>query len=429
MKQIRVLTCGLALLCAVGLTACGSSSSSSSSSTAESTTAAKESNEGGGETDSVLGSPNPAKGEPIDLGMINLEGSPAGSYPQLREAAEAAVDWVNEYGGGIHGQPIKLDTCVTNGDPSTSASCANKLVEEGVVAVAGGADFGTSATMPIFEKANLAWLGGTPFSEPEMTSPNSIQFYGFAAGVFPALAAFTVQGLNAETVSVIYPDIPAGKHTVDAYTLPILEALGVEGTDTVPASPETSDYSSIVAAATQGDPDVVLGLNTGNACTAIMQSLQNLGSGAELVVPGVCAAPDVIDAAGPAAEGVYLNDDFDAPGSKGHDVELYEASLEEYAEPGTALDEFSQAGFSEIVNIWKAFNEIPAGKLETAAILKQFRTGSERPNFMAHPYTCDGKLVPHAPAICNASQRMLKIEGGAPVQINNQWYSGTQYLK
>src|SRR5207244_453032 len=56
---------------------------------------------------------------PFIIGMPNLEGDPAGTFPDVREGAEAAVKMINERLGGIGadipagkaGRPIKLSYC------------------------------------------------------------------------------------------------------------------------------------------------------------------------------------------------------------------------------------------------------------------------------------------------------------------------------
>ncbi|MCH2409153.1 MAG: hypothetical protein MK190_08280, partial [Acidimicrobiales bacterium] len=46
--------------------------------------------------------------DPVLVGLINMENSPAGSFPEARVAIEAAADWVNSELGGINGRPIEL---------------------------------------------------------------------------------------------------------------------------------------------------------------------------------------------------------------------------------------------------------------------------------------------------------------------------------
>lgn len=374
-----------------------------------------------------LGEVNKAAGTPVVLGLTNMEGG-AVSFPQYRVAAEAAVEYVNEHLGGIHGSPIKLVTCATDGSPGASGGCANKIIDAHPVAVLGGPDFGTAASMPIFNDANLAYIGGTPFQAPEMQDPNSIQFTGFAAGVFPALAIFATQSLDAKSVAVIYPEIPSAVNANEKYIIPVLNATGVTDVKSVGASTTTPDFSSIVADAMTANPDVIIDQDPGPNCVAIMQSLSTLGSQSKLLMPGSCSDPTILEAAGDAANGAYYSSNFDPINGDTKDVVLFRAAMSEYAPKDVVMNEFTQAGFGSVMNLWDAFNAIDEGDLSTASILDEFKSAPDRPNFMAHPYTCGVDSVPGAPAICNAAQRILKIVDGQPELVDDQWYDGSQYI-
>ena len=383
----------------------------------------------GGPTRHVsLGTPNPASGKAIVLGMINQEGAATGSFPQLSEAAQAAVQYVNTYRNGIHGRPLKLVTCVGDGTPATAVACMNKLLSNHPVAMAGGSDLGMPAVLPILDKSGLAYIGGTPQQHPELTDPNSVHFVGFGVGAYPGLAAYTADVLKAKKVSVIYPSGSVGKQILDAFILSVLSARRVTDVKIFPVDPATPDLTPTMAAAMASGPDAVIGFVAPSACVSMMQAHSNLGSNAKLLLPGVCDDPSVLRAAGAAANGTYFNGDFDPPGASTADAELFNAVLQRYAPRDIPLNEFTQVGFNDIMNIWRVFNQIPNGALTTSNILRQFRTGSDQPNFMAKPYTCDGKQVPGAPAVCNAAQRILRVRDGKAVQVSEQWYDGAQYL-
>ncbi|GIR36278.1 MAG: hypothetical protein CM15mP49_16630 [Actinomycetota bacterium] len=50
--------------------------------------------------------------EPILITLINIEGTPVGSFPEIREGMEAARETVNATMGGMMGRPVELDSCV-----------------------------------------------------------------------------------------------------------------------------------------------------------------------------------------------------------------------------------------------------------------------------------------------------------------------------
>ena len=86
--------------------------------------------------------------DPVLVGLINMENSPAGSFPEARVAIEAAADWVNSELGGINGRPIELVTCITDFSIEKSQSCAQEMVMAGVVAITTGTVSYTHLTLP-----------------------------------------------------------------------------------------------------------------------------------------------------------------------------------------------------------------------------------------------------------------------------------------
>ena len=90
--------------------------------------------------DLVPDAPKKASGSPITIGMVNQENTPAGSFPELSQAAQAAIDFVNENLDGVDGHPLNLDVCNTKFSTEGSTTCGQKFVEDKVPAVLGGID-------------------------------------------------------------------------------------------------------------------------------------------------------------------------------------------------------------------------------------------------------------------------------------------------
>ena len=67
--------------------------------------------------------------EPILITLVNIEGTPVGSFPEIREGAEAAVKTINETMGGLDGRPFELDSCVHGLDPNEATACANEIAD------------------------------------------------------------------------------------------------------------------------------------------------------------------------------------------------------------------------------------------------------------------------------------------------------------
>src|SRR5881397_3708999 len=125
MKAMRKWAACIAVvaIAAVAVAGCGSSSSSSSD---KKSSASSQSTP---DASAALGTPKKASGAPLVVGLINIENGPV-TFPEYRQAAQAAVQYINNYKGGIGGRPVKLETCASDGQPATSARCAGQLADK-----------------------------------------------------------------------------------------------------------------------------------------------------------------------------------------------------------------------------------------------------------------------------------------------------------
>src|SRR5690606_5592851 len=107
----------------------------------------------------VPDSPTAADGEPFRIGMVNQENTPAGSYPELSQAVQAAVEYVNSQLGGLDGRPIEVEVCNTEFSAEGSTACGQRFVEDGVPVVLGGIDvFGNA--IDVLVDNDIPYVGG-----------------------------------------------------------------------------------------------------------------------------------------------------------------------------------------------------------------------------------------------------------------------------
>jgi branched-chain amino acid transport system substrate-binding protein len=421
MQITRKWTGAFAALAAAGVLVAGcgggDSSSSSSSSAASSSAPAQD-------TSAALGAAKKASGSPVTFGLLNLESGPI-TFPEYRQAAEAAVKYINDYKGGIGGHPVKLAVCATDGQPATSARCAGQLADKKPVAMLGGADIGGPGSFPVYKRANLAVLGGIPFTPVESNAPNAVQFMSVSIGDNLAAAKFAVDQFHPKKAAVLYTDDTQGKAIGLGVITPSLKAQGVDTTP-IPVPESTGDLSSVAASAIQKQPDLIY-VNTPNACPQILKALKTVGNTAKLAGIELCTSPPALKTAGDSAEGIYVADPYDSLDSGTADTKLMLAAMQKYGDKGVALDSLAQAGFSTVMNVQDRLDGVT--DLTTKSILAAFKDGQEHPNFMAHPYVCDGKQLPGSTSVCNAYQRIKTLKGGKVALATNDWVSGAQTLQ
>ena len=418
-----------AVVAATGLIAagCGSSSSSSStspssgssgSSTSATTTAAAGS--------SSFGTPKKATGSPYVFGMINDETGPV-TFPEARQGAVAAMQYVNNYLGGINGHPIVIDNCVGDGTPAGAARCANELVAKHPLAILGAADVGAPASIPIYAHANLAYIGGIPFTPVPFVSPNSIQFWSVSVGDNAAAAVYAGKTLGVKSVALMYFSNPQGESIIPQI-VPVFKAAGVSTVKLIPLSPTSPDPSPQAALVQSSGADLAY-IDVPNGCGNVLKSLKSVGYAGKLMGIDPCSAPPVITAASGGAEGMYIASPFILQTGTSQQAQLYQASLKKWGAPGTLIDSISAAGFATVMNVQAALSKI-SGTPSTSSILAAFKTGSNHPNFLSHPYTCDGKQMTGAPAICNDYYLMNQVKNGQVTQPNTtDWTTSKGYYK
>jgi branched-chain amino acid transport system substrate-binding protein len=357
----------------------------------------------------------------IVLGMINQEDAPVGSFPEAREAAQAAVAHVNDDLGGVNGRPLRLEVCKTTGTPESSAACANSLLSKKPVAVLGGVDLGAGASLPVFEKAGIPYVGGTPALGDELTSAAAWMLAGGVVADLLGEADYALDTLKVKRVGALYIDLPGLLTTVVSAAEIVLRAKGVTDVRRVAEKSDAADFAPAVKAATAGNPDAVIVLFPAQSCARIMSAARSLNVKARMFYPSACASQAVVDAAGAAAENAYFASaylPFDDPSP---DVATWKA------EAGvTKPSALSQAGFAVVMNVYSLLKE---GADTPAAVIEQLRFTIGRPGFMAHPYTCDRKQVSLLGAVCNPHVRLLQYKGGRFVDITGTWVSGADLVK
>ena len=418
---------GVCALAAIGAAACGSSSSSSSTSSSSATqaasTATSTSGSSGGASSGVLGTPDAATGSPVVFGMINIETNPGVDFPEIREAAQATIAYVNAYRGGLDGHPIQLQFCATDGSPATSSQCATKLIADHPVAIMGASDLAGADTLPLYKKAGLALIGGMDLTPAESSAPNSIIFNDIAQSGNSDIGVYAVKNLNAKKVSVIAVGDTQGIFQAKNYEVPSVQQSG--GTAKLYSlPPSVADASSVVASALGNSPDAIL-LESPSQCVSILTALKSLGNSKPILSIDPCSAPSVIKAAAGGADGMYWFEPYQDlfAANQTPDVVLTKAILAKYAPAKIVIDSPALGGVSTVMDIWQAFHTTPVSKLNSAYMLKVLKTGTH-PAFLSTTYDCNGQAIAKEPAICSANEYLYQVKGTTPTLVQSDYTAG-----
>jgi branched-chain amino acid transport system substrate-binding protein len=370
--------------------------------------------------------------EPVLIGMINAEGIGRDTIVNTRRGTEAAIRYFNAERGGIHGRPVELRACTTAGTPEGSAACAHRMVEQKVVAVRGGIDLGSGASLPILKAAGIPYLSGNPLLPPDFTTDGAFTFSPGGAGN-AALADFAVTKLGAKKIAILQADDPAGKNLAEAFVKPALLHAGIATRDITMHTEKVTaaDLAAVVQAGADDRPDAIVVLFPPPACPRIMQSAHQLRVRVPMLYIEPCGAPEVLRAAGPGADGVYffgtvLNIQAN---QRDKDVLLYFEEIDEYGDGVDSTSVETQQGFAATMTVLNRLTTID-GELTPAAIMASFKSAVDAPAFMSHPFTCDGKqALPSFISVCNSHVRIYQFDGGRYRDVGGNWVSAVDPLR
>jgi len=354
----------------------------------------------------ALSDPQAADGDPISLGMINLEGSPGGSFPEIRVGAEAAIDLINSSMGGIDGRPIELTTCAHEIDPSAAQDCANQMVEAGVSAIIVGVDFFTPALYPIW--AGIPVYNIVPIFVPDFDNPGAISFAGGCVVSFPGQMRNIVEDQGVDRLAVIYSDNAPGNGCWEDTQLRPLELLAeanpgfeFQGFPEVPEDPADNDVvNQQVIDYLEGaeNPGVQFGI-AAPQCAEYWIGLREAGYEGSIFSSGSCDDDNALSQAGESAVGVQVG--FTGYSERLEElwadnelivaqVELRESTLEAFG--GDAPDgTFKNAGFGTMMNYYMALSEVSAAGGDPAdgqSVFDQIKTWSGHHSFASPPIDC-----------------------------------------
>ena len=213
--------------CALLVSACGGDDNSSSNASKDSSSAATATPD----ASAALGTANKATGSPITVGLLNLESGPV-TFPEYRQAAEAAVKYINDYKGGIGGHPVKLESCATDGQPATSGRCAGQIADKKPTLVLGGADTGAPGAFPVWARADLAVHRRHPVhAGGEQRAERRAVHLGLGRRQRGRRRPTRSRTSGVKKASVIYTDDTQGKFTGLGVIAPVLKTAGRRGQD------------------------------------------------------------------------------------------------------------------------------------------------------------------------------------------------------
>ena len=258
-------------------------------------------------------------GDTITIGSLHpLSGSSAADGQQMDNGAKLAVDAINEAGGikSLDGAKLKLESADTKGAPETGQSEAQRLIEDGAVALLGTYQSAVSQNV-----AAVAERNQVPFVI-DVSSADAIlqQGYKYTFRLQPSAKVLAEQGAEylsdvskaagspAKKVAILHEQGPFGTAIKDTFTAKA-QSLGMEIGPVISYDPvSVSDFTTQITAVREAGADVLMvagyyrdGVLVANAVNTVKPGLDAVWG----VANGAFDTPQFPGEAGAAGEGFF----------------------------------------------------------------------------------------------------------------------------
>ncbi len=396
--------------------------------------------------------PLKAEGDPIVIGLMNPEGDPAGSFPEVTVASEAAIEYINnELGGvgadfatGTPGRPLKLEVCKMTINPADSQKCANELAAKKPVAVMHSINF-FGNHLDILNKAGIPSIVATAVTAADFTAENtfSIGGGGGCLGAHTGLVQFVTQNLGRTKIGVPWANTPPGVfcyHDLEKKPLNVLNGTVTKTTSKLAGSMPDLSHIGVAIKPGQADvtpdaqkvldfgPDGIIFSAQGADCWTLVNAMLKLGwtpNKVDLVLSGACLDLGTMDKLGEKIKGIHILGGVsiltpDAlEGQLKREALIYASAMDKYAKDTTSKGKgYGTQGFSTTMTTWQFMNSIGAD-VTSAQLSQAFSATSGNHGFASTGISCADAPEPYI-AVCNSEVTVNQWNGSGlePVAVN-----------
>lgn len=340
---------------------------------------------------------------PISIGWVNQQGGTDDIAPETTVGAQVAVKWLNTYGGGIGGHPVKLVTCYIPDTVSSAQQCGQEFANnKSVSAVAMGA---VAVGNQSFEQAlapthkTIAFL--ISLANVDDSYKPGYALYGDNTHILAPYATFAKNVLHAKRVAVIYENGPGASLGPDII-VDALKHVGIK-TSIVGFDPTTTDLTTPLTAAGVQNADMVISTVGGTDCSNLYKAMQELGLTKKVKVGvfGPCASSQVQTAdGGKLPPGWYYasaNSAYQDPADP--DGPAFYKVTKLFGDTQYAADPWVTDGFGQIITVAKWMTEAGPDHITPKTVAAEAAKFKGPIPFGAQHLVC-GQFK-NAPAACN----------------------------
>jgi branched-chain amino acid transport system substrate-binding protein len=372
------------------------------------------------ESRDLLGPEDRASGEPVRIGMVSDGNTPAYDGTDELRAAQATAEYWNTHRRGVGGRPVEVVTCETHGDPAGGTDCANRLVEQDVIAVA----LSTSAVaLDVWEPLHAAAVPTMWFQASGEAIASDDQSSFLLANPTKTLGALPISVAEREgtdTIAFVTIDVPQAIDGLEAL-YPVLDEMGLEH-ETMAIPPGTADMTPQMQQIADSGAGVVHVVGNDAFCIAAFNGLHAVGYDGAVAAVSQCITDATRTAVpGDVLEGTFITSTVALGATDDPTFQLYEAVMDAYGQDiQDAANAGTMAGYAAMGALLTSLADI-SGEITPQTVLETIRAmpAAELPGAGGVTFRCDGTADPALPAVCtNQSLRTQLDAQGQPASYD-----------
>ncbi|MDQ1425385.1 MAG: branched-chain amino acid transport system substrate-binding protein [Acidimicrobiaceae bacterium] len=339
---------------------------------------------------------------PVLVGFHNLEGGAVVSLPEIRQAFESGVKYVNEELGGINGRPMKAETCNLDVTPESSVNCANQFVEKNVVVAVQGVDVAADAALPIWKQAGLVDIAFAGFT-PGLNQSRGAAFVTlFDSRDILAQNLIMQQKLGAKNVAEVQEDLASTKAYYSTVEKPTADKLGL-GLQPFYYS-ATTDWATLAATILSTNPDGIdFPAAQDSVCLAAIPALRSAGFTKTIHASSCAEYVDKLPV--DQVDGIINHNEFyyptmtNIPPKAQHDIDIFQKYMKRDV-PGLKSLVYGELGFHIAVQAADMLRQVK-GDITPQSVRDTMPTTKGPMFFRETGYDCSKNFWPPDSAACS----------------------------
>ena len=266
----------------------------------------------GCDTGTTAPKPTPVFTASIKIGVAApYTGDTADGGIQILQGAQLAADEANA-AGGVMGKKIEIVSEDDEANPANAKPVAQKLIDQGVVAVVGHKDSGVSIpASAVYSAAGIVEITPTS-SNPQLTAQGFDTVFRVCpidTTQGPFLADYLITTLGLKQIAVLHADTAYGQG-LDAQFVGRAKELGVTLLSDQEIHRGDKDFTAALQAIQPQSPQAVFYAGSLPEAIVIVSQMKEMGIKATFIGGDTLFQPDFIRQTGSASEGAYVSSFF-----------------------------------------------------------------------------------------------------------------------